>query len=129
MRTTFPIMVVLALGIAIALFTGSGFNALIQGDTPAAQQISERVNSTANDTSAGRGELAGSRSGADDSSIVGLAISGGRNIAKITGMVALLPVTLHNLGFPQWFASPIGWSLTILISIGVMQFITGRIYE
>jgi uncharacterized protein (DUF983 family) len=42
-------------------------------------------------------------------------------------MVVLLPMTLVDLGFPVWFAVPVGAPATIVASIGVIQFVTGRV--
>jgi len=129
MRTKFAFAIALSLGLMLAMFAGSGFNALVQGDQADADQLSDKVNASANESSAGQGEFSGDRSGNDDSSIIGLVVSGARSLGQIVGIVAFLPKTLVALGFPRWFTVPIGWGLTLLLAIGVIQFATGRTFE
>jgi hypothetical protein len=124
-RTTFPLAAILCIALAAAFFAGSGFNAIVDGEANV-EQVSDEVNDTANDSVGGPGELSGSRSGGDDS-IVGLAIAGARNVGTFMALILLLPLTLQELGFPAWFALPVGGVLEIIVSIGVIQFVVGRV--
>jgi hypothetical protein len=40
--------------------------------------------------------------------------------------VLILPNLFVNLGFPAWFANPVGWILQIAASVAVLQFAIGR---
>jgi hypothetical protein len=126
MRTNFLLAMVMSLALAGALITGSGFAALVgQGDPTGG--ISENVNKTAKNTTLDDGKLSGENAPSDDDSIISLIIDGGKEIGDIVGMVTLLPLTLMNMGFPAWFAIPVGAPVTIIASIGVIQFVTGRV--
>jgi hypothetical protein len=125
MRTTFPIVLVLALGITAAFFAGSGFNGIVDGNQNV-DPVESEINQRANQSAAGTGNFSADRGGTDEGSIVGLVVSGARDIVQFTSLLALVPITLDQIGFPQWFALPIGGVLQIVISIGILQFVTGR---
>lgn len=129
MRTTFPVVLVLAMAVAAAFFGGSGFNALVQGDQNTGA-LEDEVVSAANDSAVKENEgLSAGRAGGGSDDIVGLIVSGGQSIFGFAGMIALLPLSLQNLGFPPWFALPIGSVFYILVTVGVIQFVTGRIWS
>lgn len=120
-------MVLFAIGLAGAFFAGSGFNGLVQGDG-GTQQVSDVVNNSADGSVVGDSEsLTGSRETTGDGSIVGLVIGGGRVIGSVIGKIVLLPFTLMQLGFPAWFALPVGAFSELVVSVGLIQFITGRV--
>jgi hypothetical protein len=126
MRTNVIFAMLLSFGVAGALITGSGFAALIgQGDPVGT--VDDRVSEQANESTLENGSVSGEKAPGDDASIISLVISGGQRIAEVIGMVVLLPMTLINLGFPPWFAVPVGAPATIIASIGVVQFVTGRV--
>jgi hypothetical protein len=128
MRTTLPLVIVLAMMITAGFFAGSGFNGLVDGEAnidPLEQEVEER----SADSVTGSGNFSASRSGTEDGSIVGLVVSGAQDVIEFTSLVVLLPITLQQIGFPVWFALPIGAVLQIIVSIGVLQFITGRVYR
>jgi hypothetical protein len=68
----------------------------------------------------------GDASNAGDGDIIGLIIDSGQAVARIAGMVVLLPLELQDLGFPSWFAVPLGLSVQTIVGVGVFQFISGR---
>jgi len=126
MRTTYPLAIVLALGLMAAFFAGSGFNAIVTGEHKT-EQVSDAVNDSANSSVIGDdNNLTGSRSSSGEGSIVGLVIGASGTVIDIVSMVLLLPLTLRNLGFPVWFAVPVGGFAELLLSIGFIQFVTGR---
>ena len=125
MRTTAPLLVVISLAVAAAFFAGSGFNAIVNGDQNT-QELENELNQTANESAVGQEEFEGSRRGQGESSIVGLVVSGARNVGKIIGLMLMLPVFINNLGFPWWFAAPVGFVTQIMASIGLIQFTTGK---
>jgi hypothetical protein len=125
MRTVFPLVLVLSIGIAAAFFAGSGFNAVVDGDQNI-DPIETEIDQRANQSAAGSGDFSADRSGTDEGSIVGLVVGGAQDVVKFTSLVALLPITLNQLGFPGWFAFSVGGVLQIIVSIGILQFVTGR---
>lgn len=125
MRTTYPLFVVIALGVMLLMFQGSGFNALIQGSQapgPVGDEVESQGNSSvANDEQS----LNASRQASDEGSIAGLILSSGRGVVDVFVLIALLPSTLQRLGFPLWFAAPVGSMVYIISGIGIVQFIRG----
>jgi len=129
MRTKYPLMALFAIGLAGAFFTGSGFSSVVQGEA-GTQKVSDVVNNSADGSVVDDDKpLSGSRETTGDGSIVGLVIGGGRIIGSIIGKIVLLPFTLMNLEFPVWFAVPVGAFSELIVSVGLIQFVTGRIWE
>jgi len=126
MRTLFFAVAILCIGLSGALLTGSGFNALIDagGSTAGIQQ---QVDTAANNSSVGSEGLEGSTQGTDDSSIVGIVLSSAGEIARFIGLAVVAPMALISLGFPAWFAIPVGGVVSLIASIGLIQFVTGRV--
>jgi hypothetical protein len=62
-----------------------------------------------------------------EGSIVGLIIGGGRAIFTFLGVIALLPFEMNKLGFPWWFAFPIGLVLQIMAGVTGIQFAVNRV--
>jgi hypothetical protein len=116
----------LSIGVAGALISGSGFSALVGQGNPVGDATSA-VDKQAGQSNLENGSISGEKAPGDDASIISLVISGGKRVAEVVGMVALLPMTLIDLGFPAWFAIPVGAPATIIASIGVIQFVTGRV--
>lgn len=130
MRTQFPVAVMLAFAVMFAMFAGSGFNTIVRGDAQGGDQLADELGEQANDSAVANNEsVSGSRAASDEGSLVGVIIGAGQSLMQIVGMVALLPLTLQNLGFPTWFATPVGSIVYVVAGIGILQFITGRIFE
>jgi len=128
-RTTYFLALILCFALVSALFAGSGFNAIVEGDRGGGQAADE-LGDQANDSVAKDGSnISAQRAASDDGSIAGVILSTGQSVLDTIGMIALLPVTLMNLGFPRWFALPIGSIAYVLSGIGLIQFITGRFLQ
>lgn len=123
MRTTLPLALTVALFISAAFFAGSGFNSIVSGDR-GMQDLREEVDDSAEVDS---GDDLSAQRGSDESSIVGLVVGAGQTLSSVVGLVILLPITLQKLGFPLWFAAPVGSVLEILVIVGFAQFATGRV--
>jgi len=128
-RTTYPLALILCFGLVMGMFAGSGFNGIVDGDRgtgQASDALAEQGNqSKINDSES----IDASRASSDDGSIAGVILSSGRSVLSIVGMIALLPVTLQNLGFPGWFVAPVGSLFYVVSGIGIIQFISGRFLE
>jgi hypothetical protein len=130
MRSKSVLGVVLAFGVAFALLAGSGIGAAVFGASPGdadtartLEDISEDASVDAEDPDGG---FAADVTGDNEPTVVGVAISGGQFVAQLVGAVALLPVTLMRLGFPRYFAVPIGGVAQVIAFIGLAQFVAGR---
>jgi hypothetical protein len=132
MRSKSVLGVVLAFGIAFSLLAGSGMGAAIFGESPGDAETSRTIgdlssNASVDEDSEGGG-LSADVAGDNEPTLVGVAISGGSFAAKLVGAVALLPVTLMRLGFPAYFAVPVGGVAQVIGFIGLVQFVRGTEY-
>jgi|APHM01.1.fsa_nt_gi hypothetical protein len=127
-RTLFPIVAVLALGVALLMMQGSGFNALITGSQDPGP-LGDAIGNQADSSPANEGSLNATRSAAGEGSIAGLILGGGETALDVVGLLALLPVTLERLGFPTWFALPLGSIVYIISGLGIAQFVSGRVFR
>ena len=128
MQTKPIIGVVLAFGVAFALLGGSGIGAAVFGENPddaETQRVIEEISEDADvdRDEDGSGGLATDVGGDSEPTVTGVLISGGQFAVQLVGAVALLPLTLMRLGFPSWFAVPIGGVAQIVAFIGLVQFI------
>jgi len=132
MRTKTVLGVVLAFGVSFALLSGSGIGAAVFGESPGDAQSSRTLEDISTDASVdadseGSG-LSADVGGDNEPTLVGVAISGGRFAASLVASVALMPVTLMGLGFPAYFAVPIGALAQVIAFIGLIQFVRGTEY-
>lgn len=125
MRTIAPMMAVLALAVAGMMLGMSGFSAAWGAPAPQTDRAQAELNNSSADLAPESGPVSGPVSAAD-SSIVGLISSGLTGAVEVGGAVALLPVTLINLGFPAWFSIPLGLVAYIITGLGIIEFATNR---
>ena len=130
MRSKSVLGVVLAFGVMFALLSGSGIGATVFGANPGDAETTRTLEDIGDDASVDResesGGLAADLTGDNEPTVVGVAISGGQFVAQLVGAVALLPVTLMRLGFPRYFAVPVGGVAQVIAFIGLAQFVAGR---
>jgi hypothetical protein len=115
-------MIVLSFVVALAVLSGSGATAYIGGSIGGqdartdAQELADEKNVT--------GQAA-----ANEGSIVGLVVGGARDLADVVALAVYFPSTLKAIGLPNWLADPLGIVANIVAFVGILQFISGRIYE
>jgi len=132
MRSKSILGVVLAFGVAFSLIAGSGIGAAVFGESPGDAESSRTLDDISTDASVdpdseGSG-LSADVGGDNEPTLVGVAISGGRFAASLVAAVGLLPVTLLRLGFPAYFAIPVGGVAQVIAFIGLIQFVRGTEY-
>lgn len=128
MRTKGVFGVILAFGVAFALLAGSGIGATIFGENPSDAKSGDALDDLIEDSSFDESEGGGLDAevgGDDEPTLVGIALSAGQFAVSMAVAVALLPITLMGLGFPMYFAVPVGGTAQILAFIGVVQFVRG----
>jgi len=129
MRTTAPVVFVLALGVAFAVFGSTGL-AGVWGvaDAPGGEQVESNLNQSAANSSAGNPSEFDGQVGESDgeTNLIGLTIASLDIIASAGAAVVLLPVTLISLGMPAYAAVPLGLFLQVIVGIGIVEFATGR---
>lgn len=131
MRTIYPVLLVLALGTASLIWGLSGIAAVYTENDPIeGSEAGDAVEGQAGQSAAGEeGDFEASARGDDSDNLVGVVFSGIDAIVSFASMVALLPFELQNLGFPRYFAYPIGVLAQGLVGIGIVQFASGRVYR
>ncbi len=127
MRTVPVVMAVMALGVSFALVSGAGVGDIIFGlDSPPQDPgIYEGIEAGAAEASPESGTQA-DVGGDNEPTTVGIALRGGQFLMSMITMVAVLPVGLMRLGFPSFFAIPVGSVAQIIVFIGVIEFVTNR---
>ena len=131
MRSKSVLGVVLAFGVVFSLIAGSGIGAAVFGEDPSAAETSRTLDEISNESSVDPDDgdgLSADVTGDNEPTLVGVAISGGAFAANLVASVALLPVTLMRLGFPAYFAVPVGGVAQIIAFIGLIQFVRGTEY-
>jgi len=132
MQTTSVLGVVLAFGVTFSLLAGSGIGAAVFGASPGAAETTRTLDDAASnadvDPDSESGGLSADVAGNNEPTLVGVALSGGQFATTLVASVALLPVTLMRLGFPAYFAVPVGGVAQIIAFIGLVQFVRGTDY-
>ena len=130
MRTKSVVGIVLCFGLAFALLSGSGIGAAVFGEIPGDESTADTLEDITEDASvdedSDRDGLSADVTGDNEPTLVGLSISAGQFGAQLVASVALLPLTLARLGFPTYFAYPVGGIAQIIAFIGLAQFVIGR---
>lgn len=134
MQTKDVLGVVLCFGLVFSILAGSGVGASMFGASPGDAETSRTLDDISDDASIGEdaknsdGGLSADVVGDNEPTLVGVAISGGQFLTTLVGAVALLPITLMRLGFPSYFAVPVGGVAQVIAFIGLVQFIrTGEL--
>lgn len=125
MRTIAPLLVVLAIAVSGGMLGASNFQSAWGGEPPQTTAAQGELNNSSSDLAPSSQPVSGPVSAAD-SSVVGLIASGLSGIVEAAGAVALLPLTLINLGFPAWFSIPLGLLAQLITGIGIIEFATNR---
>lgn len=127
MRTTYPVLVVLAIGIASIMFGLSGVGAMFDGADAGADGVGGQVEDRANDSEIQDAQGDGVDTDLDSSSdLVGIIIDSATSVLDLVVLVATLPVALRDVGFPTFMAYPLGICAQIIASVGFIQFLSGR---
>lgn len=119
--------VILAFGVAFSILAGSGIGAAVFGESPGDSETTRVIEQVGEDASVSEdgGGLDADVAGDDEPTLVGLAISGGQFAVQLVAAVAVIPATLIGLGFPAYFAVPVGSIAQIIAFIGLIQFVRG----
>ena len=130
MRTRDVVGVVLCFGLAFSLLSGSGIGAVVFAESPDGDQTTRALDDIADDADLEEDEensgFVASVFGDNEPTIIGLVLEAGQFFTGLAVAVALLPVTLIELGLPSYAAIPLGSIAQIIAFVGVAQFITGR---
>jgi hypothetical protein len=126
MRGIVPILAVLSIAIAAMMVGMSGFEGAVGQDPTDGLQSDDELESQAGDGPAGGGNFTGDAGGSNDGDIVGVIISAGSSFASFGAFAVLLPLELNRMGFPWFFALPIGLGGQLVASIAIIEAFSGR---
>lgn len=128
METRFVFVAAISLAAGVMMFQLAGFGALYAGQSTGDQLDSAgALNDSASDSVVDE-NFTGDAT-AQDGSLIGIIISGIDAIFSFVGFVVLLPLELFELGIPRWATTAIGAIISILASIGLIQFATNRVFQ
>lgn len=125
MRGTPFVLIVLVLGASAGMVTASGLAGVWGSPPPQVDDASGQLNDSASDLRPSSGPVEGPVS-SSESDVVGLIVSGLGAITNMAGAVALLPLTLIQLGFPAWAGVPIGLLAQTVVGVSIIEFATNR---
>lgn len=128
MKAKFPLIFIICLSVAGMMWGLSGVGDVFVSDPSEDLNSPDEFNDTVENSSLEDG-MEGSSAGSGDGDIIGLILNGGQSIIGILRLVLLLPLELQNMGFPRWFAWPIGLMAELITIIGLFQLMMGRQYE
>lgn len=126
MRAAFAFAIALSLALSALFVVGSGFTAEVGIDENRASSIGEELEGRTNSSDTSFNSSARSE---NEGSVAGFIISGVGDVISIIWLVVALPSTLRELGFPGWFATPIGFGFYAVVSIGIAQMAAGRYFR
>jgi len=128
MRGAWSVLLVVALGASITMFNMAGLPAILGlGTTDNLDSGGALQNQS--DTLDPNDEGLEGAANEQEGSIVGLIIGGGQALFTFLGAVVLLPFEMQKLGFPGWFATPVGLVLQIHAGIAGIQFGVNRVLQ
>lgn len=125
MRTVAPILAVLAIAVAGSMLGMAGFYSAWGAPAPQTDAAQDQLGDNAGALNPNDGPVEGPVS-SGESDVVGLIANGLGSITDLAGAVIVLPITLVNLGFPLWFALPVGSLAYLIAGVGVVEWATNR---
>lgn len=126
MRGAWSVLLVVALGASITMFQMAGLPAILGLGTTDDLNSGDALQNSSDTLNPNEQGLEGAAN-EQEGSIVGLIIGGGQAIFTFLGVIALLPFEMNKLGFPWWFAFPIGLVLQLMAGITGIQFGVNRV--
>jgi hypothetical protein len=127
MRTTYPLIILLAVAVMVAVIQGSGFmSAVGAGSGVSDYKIDDKVEDQASGN--GYDEGIGGQGRDTGNTPVDFILGFATFLWDIGSLVVMAPYTLTRLLLPWSWSEPLSWIIELLSLIGVYQAITGRRY-
>ncbi len=118
-RSTVAPMFVISMAVAAAIMTGSGFTAW------AGVGYDVGLTGTADDLRTQAHEDPESSTISNALNLLGLAVAAVDIMIQTFVWVYLFPLALINIGFPAWFATPVGLPVLYVNLVGTAQLLRG----
>jgi len=116
-----------AIAVAALMFSMSGYNA-VMGYDGTNDQVADEFEDEANGSVANE-DFEGDGRTDNSGTLVGFITSGVGRFGAAIKLVALLPAQLETMGFPRWFAYPVGLMVQFIAGLGFVQFATNRVFR
>jgi hypothetical protein len=113
---------VMCFAVMFAIISGSGVGATIFGQEPSTTGL-DKLSEAAEENKDPEFNVLTSLAQVP---FVGAILDFANMVRTFISVVTLLPLYLIRLGFPNWFAGPIGVLAQLIASIGLFQLVTGR---
>jgi hypothetical protein len=127
MKASQIVVVALAIAMVAFMFSASGFDALTQADPSGESPAVEAVNETAGTGPASAGEL--DTRGSGGGSLLEFVPSAPSFALAVLTIGLVIEAELLRMGAQPWLATPIGWTIQIVLSIGFVQFVLNRVFQ
>ena len=118
-RSTVAPMFVISMAVAMAIMSGSGFTAW------AGVGYDTGLSGTANDLRDQAQDDVESSTVSNALNLLGLAVAAIDIMIQTFVWVYLFPLALMNIGFPWWFATPVGLPVLYVNLIGTAEILRG----
>jgi hypothetical protein len=115
--------VVICFAVMFAIISGSGVGATIFGVENQETTGLDKLSETAEENKDPSFDVL---SALGQGPFVGAILQFAGMVRTFITVVGLLPLYLMRLGFPNWFAGPVGVLAQLIASIGLFQVVTGR---
>lgn len=125
MNTQYVVVLSVAFALGVGMLAGVGFFQATGGGG-SGDVVVDRSEEIADNNSL---NVNGSAGGENNEGIVGFIIDGVGKAVGVIKLALVLPTALQDLGFPNWFAGPIGIAIELILVIGVAQFAANRVYR
>lgn len=130
-RAAWIMMLMISIGAAVLMFQASGYAGLYGSDpTAGLEPLGDSVKEEANNSrGANKPDAYGGAASGSDEPLINFILDGGGAVLSVFNLVGALPNALIAFGLPRWFAQPIGYVAQIIMGLGAVQFITGRVLK
>lgn len=118
-------MLVMMIGASGMMLSLSGFGQAWGAEPPQTNLAQKGLHGSAANLKPQNAPISGPVS-SSNAPIIGLLASGLGSFVSAAGAVALLPMTLVHMGFPRWFAYPLGLLAYIIVGISIIEFAVNR---
>jgi len=121
MRGVPIIAIAISFAVAYAMLSGAGFTAATGagGGGGIVQEVDDQANKSVG--------INGSAGTQDDGDIVGFIINGSDKLLDFFLLGLTIGSVLGNLGFPEWFTTPVGWVIQITLTVAFVQVVINRV--
>lgn len=131
MQTVRYALAALLLATTFSIANTAGLPAVygMEDEAPTGSTLSEQMDQAAGSGPVAGDGISGQVDGTDDQSIISVALNSVGFLLSVATGVALMPITLQSMGLPSYAAIPLGTAMVIIISIGILEFATQRVFD